>query len=56
MFGGHTYELVIVLIALVVCVGGAFLLVRLGTRMVARIAAQEYARARMEEEQRQRRP
>lgn len=50
MLGGHTYELLIILIILVVLIGGALLLVR----VTARTAAREYARVRMEEEQRRR--
>ncbi len=50
MLWGHIYELLIILINLVVVIGGAYLLVR----VAARTAAREYARARAEEERRQR--
>ena len=50
MLGGHVYELLIILIILVVLIGGALLFVRVAVRTAAR----EYARARAEEERRQR--
>ncbi len=50
MLDGHLYEVLIILTILVVMIGGVSLVVR----VAARTAAREYARARAEEERRQR--